>query len=426
MLHLPEGDCQSFREAGWRFLLPVCVAVLLAPPALGQPTPSNWQAEVRARVMAKELGSALAIVEQRLAEARLDLEARGWRARLLAWSGRWSEAEADYRKVLEAAPQDADILLGLADLMAWQHRFDEALVLIGQAQEQDPRRPDVYNRRGRSLRSLGRFKEAREAFRRALELDPANAEAQAGWASLRPEPRHEYRMGTDLEAFNFAPDAQSVTASLRSRLSSHWSSSFAANFQHRFSQQAGRFLGSATYRPNRHAAFTLGGGAGPAHDVLPQREFFFEYSPGAVVRAPGLIRGVELVYRQDWLWFRSARVLLLVPSAVVYFPRGWFWSVSVDAARSRFPTTSAEWRPSGSTRLVFPLAARLTGHLLFAVGTENFAQADQVGRFSARTWGGGASCKIRARQDAAFDIFHQDRSRGRSETGYGFSYGIRF
>jgi len=425
MLHLPEGDCQSFREAGWRFLLTVCVAGLLAAPSLGQPQPGNWQAEVRARVMAKELGSALAIVERRLAEAPLDLEARGWRARLLAWSGRWSEAEADYRRVLEVAPRDTDILLGLADLLTWQHRFDEALVLIDQAQQQDPRRPGIYNRRGRSLRSLGRFKEAREAFRSALELDPANAEALAGLASLQPELRHEYRVGTDLEAFNFAPDAQSVTASLRSRLSSHWSSSFAANFQHRFSQQAGRFLGSATYRLNRRAAITAGGGAGPAHDVLPEREFFFEYQ-GSVVRAPGFIRGVELGYRQDWLWFRNARVLLLVASVMVYFPHDWLWLVSIDAARSRFPTTSAEWRPSGSTRLVFPLAARLSGHLLFAVGTENFAQADQIGRFSARTWGGGVRCKITGRQDAAFYVFHQDRSQGRSETGYGFSYGIRF
>lgn len=421
-----DGNCQNFRQAAWRLLFVACVASLLAVPSLGQTAPRDWQAEVRARVMAKELGAALAIVERQLAEAPLDLEARGWRARLLAWSERWSEAETDYRKVLAGAPGDTDILLGLADVLAWQQRFEEALVLLDQAQQRDPRRPEIYNRRGRSLRSLGRIQEAREAFRRALELDPANAEAQAGLTSLQPEPRHEFRVGTDLEAFNFAPGAQSLTASLQSRLSSRWWSSFAANFQHRFSQQAERFLARATYRPNRRTAITAGGGAGPDQGIIPEHEAFFEYGQGVTLSEHAFVRGADLGYRQHWLWFRDARILLLVPSLGVYLPHDWLWSVSVTAARSRFPTLPAAWRPSGSTRLSFPLAGRLSAHLLFAVGTENFAQADQIGRFSARTFGGGARCKITERQDVTLYIFHQDRSQARSEAGYGFSYGIRF
>jgi tetratricopeptide (TPR) repeat protein len=394
--------------------------------AAAQNAPPAWQAAVRAHVANKEFPAALRVVDGRLAESPEDLEARGWRARLLAWSKRLAEAEAEYRRVLEAAPNDVDVLLGLADLLVWQRRFEEGLAHLRRAAELEPGRPEAHARQGRVLRELGRVEEARAAYEQALALDSTNAEARDGLAALEPEPRHEFRIGADFDAFDFAEDAQSITASLRSHLGRRWTTHVAGNFQHRFGQNAGRFLGSVSYRPTASDTLAAGGAAGRDAGVIAKGEAYFEYGRGIRISDRGGVRGLELGYRQSWLWFRDARLLVLTPSLVTYFPRDWYWGVSIGVARSRFPGTPAEWRPSGGTRLHFPLHRAVGGHLFFSVGTENFAQADQVGRFSARTYGGGARWQIDRRQSVQGYVFFQDRSQNRSQVGFGFSYGVRF
>jgi len=53
------------------------------------------------------------------------------------------------------------------------------------------------------------------------------------------------------------------------------------------------------------------------------------------------------------------------------------------------------------TRLGFPITRwderRLGGNVFYAVGTENFAQVDQIGRFSSHTYGGGLRFQLTAR-----------------------------
>lgn len=138
------------------------------------------------------------------------------------------------------------------------------------------------------------------------------------------------------------------------------------------------------------------------------------------------MRGIEFIYLQGWLWYRDAHVLTLGPGAIVYLPRDWTWSIRVTAARSDFTGTPAEWSPSGSTRLGFPLHRRLTGNVFFAVGTENFVQVDEVRRFSARTWGGGLRWLFAKGQHVGGYAFYQDRSRGRTQTSFRFIYGFSF
>src|SRR5713226_3246515 len=69
----------------------VLVGVL---PALAQQQ-ADWQQQVREQVAAQQWSAAIEIADRRLAAVPTDLEARGWRARLLAWSGHWQEAEAE-------------------------------------------------------------------------------------------------------------------------------------------------------------------------------------------------------------------------------------------------------------------------------------------------------------------------------------------
>lgn len=421
-----------------------CVALLLAAVALPGlasvaddrdwpgPAPQDkpadsWQAEVRARVNAKDLPGALRIAEARIAAAPDDLEARGWRARLCAWQGRWDDAEAEYRFVLERAPHDTDMLLGLATVLNWKQQFAEALALLDQAAALDPRRADVQLARGRVLRALGRTEEARAAFRRALDLNPGDAEARQGLESVQEAPRHQFVFGTDFDFFNFtSQDAQAYSLSLRSDWHPRWTTLLAARFDHRFGQTAGRWNGALTFRPTRNDAFTIGGSAGRDNGIVSRGEAFVEYGRGLQLSRTNFLRGLEFSYQHRWLWFDAARIQTATPSALLYFPRDWTWSLSVAAARSSFPGTGAEWRPSGITRLNFPLHRRVAGNLFFAVGTENFALVEQIGRFSARTWGGGARVTLTSRSDISAYFAYQDRSQNRTQKSFGIAYGIRF
>jgi hypothetical protein len=76
--------------------------------------------------------------------------------------------------------------------------------------------------------------------------------------------------------------------------------------------------------------------------------------------------------------------------------------------------------------LRIPLHQRLSGHLSFAVGSESYAQVDQIGRFAARTFAGGLQLRFASNQDVSGYVAHQKRSQDRSETSYGLSYGIHF
>jgi len=151
---------------------------------------------------------------------------------------------------------------------------------------------------------------------------------------------------------------------------------------------------------------------------------------GWTARDARVFRGLELAYGQHWYWYQAARILTLNSTAIIYFPRDWSFSLAATEARSAFSGTGVEWRPSGSTRLGFPLrtwgAAQLSGSVFFAVGTENFARSDQIGSFASQTYGGGFRFRFSSRQDVTFASSYQRRTQGRTDTYSGLSYGIRF
>ena len=405
-------------------LLPALLGLFLGHPAKAEGP--NWEAQIRERVAAHQLREALQIVEDRLAEAPQDLEAAGWRARLLAWTGRWKEAEAEYRHLLALAPRNVDLLVGLASLLTWEHRYEESLSLLENAAQIDPHRADIYIGKAQAYRGLGRAEQARGAFHQALALEPSSADARTGLASLDGETRYELRFATDMDTFNYTDAAQAYTTSLGIRMSSRWSISISGVGQQRFGQEAGRFLGSVSYRLTGRDSLTVGGGVAHDQAVVPKSESFFEYGHGFSFRHQGPVRAVEVSYHQHWFWYQNARVLALTPGILFYLPRAWTWSLQGTAARSHLLGLGAEWQSSGSTRLGFPLYRRLSGNVSFGVGTEDFGLVDQVGRFSARTFGGGLRYSLGRRQELTNYVFTQDRSQGRTQTSFGFSYAIRF
>jgi tetratricopeptide (TPR) repeat protein len=395
-------------------------------PALAADSNPDWSSQVQVAVKAGDLDKALALAEARIAADPSDLEAHGWRARLLAWKNRHAEAIAEYRFVLAHKPDDVDMLLGLADVLHWDGKDSEALQILNQAQSLAPGQTRILVRRGRVLAALKRNAEARSDFRQALALNSDDQAARMGLDSLADESRHQLRIGTDVDTFNYIDTAATETMSLASRWNSSWATNFSFDVYQRFGQRAGKFTGMVTRNLPGSNWLTVGAAGGHDQGVIPKSEAMFGYGHGFRLDNP-FIRGIEASYDQHWYWYSTARIVTLGGTGLVYLPRNWTWLLSISAARSAFSALPGhDWQPNGRTALTFPLLRRLSGNLSFAVGSETFAEIDQTGRFAARTFGGGLRYALNDTQDITGYIAAQDRSQGRSETSGGLSYGFRF
>jgi tetratricopeptide (TPR) repeat protein len=390
----------------------------------GQAT-NDWQAQVRNEVENRHIDAALAIVEQRLAEVPDDLEAHGWRGRLLSWKGRWSEGETEFKFVLERFPNDTDILTALADVLLWQQKLTESLQTLDQARKISPSDPEILSRRARVLALLGRKQEARSEYQQTLLFDSQNADARTGMVSLRENTRHELRIGEDVDIFSYAGAGQTQGIGLGSRWNQRWSTVFGVATYQRFGQDAVKFLASTAFHLTAQDWVTVGSTVANSQSVVPTNEAFFEYGHAFRLETRWL-QGLESSYQQHWFWYQGAHVLTLNTSQIVYLPREWTWSLNVTGARTGFVGTPVDWTPSGWTKLGFPLQRRVTGNLFFAVGSENYAQIDQIGRFSAHTFGGGLRYQFAARQDLNGYVARQNRTQGQIDTSFGLSYGIHF
>ncbi len=410
----------------------LCLGIVVAYISLSvgaQVTPpsheANWQDRVRDQVKQGNVDAALQAINKQLVMKPDDLEARGWLARIIGWKGEWAQAEHEYRKVLRVSPNDVDILCGLADVLLWQGKLQPALETIDRARDLSPYNLEVLLRRAKLLRALGRTKEARAEFDHVLLLDSQNSEARGGLASVRGEHRHELRFGNDVDTFNYIDTAETQSVVLSSRWNRHWSTNFTSSFYQRFGKQAQRLASDASFRFSKADWVGVGGAAANDNGIIPKREASAEY--GHSFQFPGRwVRGIDASYQQRWLWYQGAHILILSLSQTYYFPRGWTWTLVATGARSGFTSSGIDWAPSGSTKLGLPIVNRISGELLFAVGSEDFAEIDQIGRFSARTFGGGLHLRITSTQDVSGYVAHQVRSQAQTQTTYGLSYGIRF
>ena len=404
--------------------------LLVASSIFGQDQAPGWQKQVRTYSEAQDWDAALRIVDQEVARAPQDMDVRAWRARVLGWSGRLTEAETEYLAILKASRNDPDNWMGLANLYLRDGKTEAAVRALETAVELDPTRADLHAAHARALRGAGERIEARLEFQKALNLDPNSSEAQVGLISLRPEPKHELVIGLDNDLFNFAGANHGEWTSLASHWTSHWATTVAGSFYQRGGNGAGKFVGSVTRRQPKWGAITVGGAIGHDNDVIPRSEAFFDLDHGWKTGETTFVRGVEIAYGQHWYWYQSSRILTLSGTLTVYLPREWTLSLGATGARSAFSGTGVEWRPSGITRLGFPLAGwssqRLSGNIFFAAGTENFAQVDQIGRFASRTYGSGLRFQMTPRQALTGYGSYQMRTQNKTDTAFGLTYGIYF
>jgi tetratricopeptide (TPR) repeat protein len=398
--------------------------------ASGQKQSPDWVTKVRQLAEAQDWMAALNLVDSQIALAPQDMDIHAWRARVLAWSGDLSAAENEYLAIVKVVPNDPDNWMGLGNLYLRQGRTSDALRALDRAVALDPKRADISEAHARALRAAGNFGQARLEFQRALNLDPSSHEAGVGLASLRGEPKHELRFGEDNDIYNFASSNHAGWVSMVSKWNSHWTTSVSGNFFEIFGANAGKFVGSVTGRMPGWGALTVGGAAAHDNGVIPKSEAFFDLDHGWKIGETGPLRGIEFVYGQHWYWYTTARIFTVNGSGIVYLPKGFTWSLGVTGARSSFPASGVQWQPSGITRLGFPLAhgreRSLSGNILFATGTENFAQVDQIGSISAHTYGGGLRFQFARYQDVSAYASYQKRSQDRTDTTLGMSYAIQF
>jgi len=410
----------------------IVIIAMLFPAAVasGQGLTPAWQAQVRIFVELHDWLSAMAVIEQQLARAPQDMDVRAWRARIFVWSERFSEAETEYLEILKISPTDPDHWLGLANLYLREGKIQEAQWSISIAEDLDSQRADIHAARGRVLCAAGKQKESRSEFETALRLDPTSTEAHIGLISFAYVPKHELRIGQDDDRFNFTAADYSESVLLASQWSAHWATSVSGNFYQRDAINAGKFLGSVTRRQANWGALTVGGGVSHDNAIIPRSEAFFETDHGWRISETNFVRSTEFVYGQHWYWYQGARILTLKGMLIVFLPRDWTFSVGSTGSRSTFSGMGAEWRPSGMARLAFPLARwntkQLSGNLFFGAGTEDFAQINQIGRFASQTYGSGLRFQLTKRQDLTGYAAYQKRTQDRSDTNFGWSYGIHF
>lgn len=422
--HLP---CNRFGMLGGSMIIALLLA---ASAAVGRSQVLAWQAQLQTYAERKDWDSAMQLVEQEIARAPQDMDVRAWRARVLAWSGKLSEAEKEYLAILRISPADPDDWMGIADVYLQEGKIQEAQQAINAAEELDPKRSDIHVARAHILRAAGQRGQARAEFQSALRLDAASQEAREGLIAARRGVQNELQFGEDNDLLSYSPDFHHESVTVASRWNSYWSTSVAAEFYERPGVEAGKFGGSVTRRQPEWGALTLGAAVGHDNAVIPKSEAFFDLDHGWKTGETGFVRGVEVDFAQHWYWYQSARILKLTGTTLVYLPGDWTFSLAPAGARSAFSGTTAEWKPSGIARLGFPLARweerRLTGNLSFAAGTEDFAVVDQIGSLSSQTYGGGVRLLITAGQDVTAFAGYQRRTQNRSDMMFGVGYGIHF
>jgi tetratricopeptide (TPR) repeat protein len=225
------------------------------------------------------------------------MDLRAWRARILLWSGKLAEAEAEYDRILTAVPDDPDYWLGLSQVYSREGRTREALRALDRAVALDPKRADLGVARAAVLRALGAQREAKLELHRALQLDPTNAEGRVALRSLGNEFKHELRVGLNTDLFNFADANQDEGLTFMSHWTPRWTTMFAASGYHWGDTDAEKFAASLTGKLPGWGALTVGGAAAHDNGVVPKHEAFFDYDRGFKLHGR-FLRGFEIVYGQ--------------------------------------------------------------------------------------------------------------------------------
>jgi tetratricopeptide (TPR) repeat protein len=94
---------------------------------------------------------------------------------LIDYDFNFVEAEAEFRRALELAPQNASVMMNFTALLSRLGRLDEAVALGQRAIALEPLSGALHTNLASDLTALGRYDEAEAALRKAIELQPQSA-----------------------------------------------------------------------------------------------------------------------------------------------------------------------------------------------------------------------------------------------------------
>jgi TolB-like protein/Tfp pilus assembly protein PilF len=147
----------------------------------------------------------------------------------------WAGAEAEYRRTLQLAPNDAAAQYGLANALAVQGQCRRAVDLIRQALARDPRHANWYNWLSVYLAGLEQPDEAKQAIETAITLQPGAAvfheqlavteilrgDAKAALAAAQQETDPAWREIALALALQIGPDHTAADAALAKLIKDH-------------------------------------------------------------------------------------------------------------------------------------------------------------------------------------------------------------
>jgi tetratricopeptide (TPR) repeat protein len=130
-------------------------------------------------------------------------------------AGRLADAEACYRQVLAAQPDQADALHLLGVIAHQVRRHDIAVELIGQAIKRDEQHPVYYSNLGVVLKDQGKLDEAISAYQQAIRLKPDYAEAYSNLGdALWEQGKLDEAIAACRQAISFNPDMAEAHSNL--------------------------------------------------------------------------------------------------------------------------------------------------------------------------------------------------------------------
>jgi hypothetical protein len=180
-------------------------------------------------------------------------------AEQLAWDKRFSEAEAEYRRILESDPRSNEARLGLARVVMWQGRYSEAIAMFAELEG-----VDALEGRATAEYWSGDLRSAARNFRRVLALDANREFARTSLREIEATARPSERVTVD--AMQDDQPLDTVRAEIASTFFSdpltRWSV-IAGTYQldaGRIGDASGEY--AAIENETRFGALTVGGSAG--------------------------------------------------------------------------------------------------------------------------------------------------------------------
>ncbi|MCH8267896.1 MAG: hypothetical protein IH846_10290 [Acidobacteria bacterium] len=127
--------------------------------------------------------------------------------------------------------------------------------------------------------------------------------------------------------------------------------------------------------------------------------------------------------------FQDAQVQIFTALLNWQLPSGLHFYFRYTPNRTRFHLTArGAWNQGGRTRLVWDASRVFSPYISFGLGAESFTgvSTEQLGRFSAQTYGAGTEVRFHSAQGFRVGYYFQNRTRGRREQGVSASYLFSF